>query len=276
MAMSFRRLKSELRKDSFHVSPFLMLGDPTPDLSLELAKTAVREGASMLEIGFPYGDPVADGPAIQAANVRALEAGTSTEKALELLARIREACPKTPLNLLIYGNLVHARGYDRFCGDAVQAGASSLLVPDISLEESTALRKASRRAKLGHVELVGPLTAEERLRRIDRATDAFLYLVAHQGVTGVRNGSFQAIADLVGRTTRRVEHPVCLGFGLSQPDHLRQAFSSGARIAVVGSLLAQVVAKAWQGGSPGRETTMMEDYVAAVRPLVAVQAEFTA
>ncbi len=271
--MSFRRLKAELRKGSVHVSPFLVLGDPTPDLSVALASAAVREGASMLELGFPYGDPIADGPAIQAANFRALEGGTSTGKALTILARIREACPKTPLNLLIYGNLVHARGYDRFCGDAAQAGASSLLVPDISLEESTALRKASRRAKLGHVELVGPLTTEERLRRIDKATDAFLYLVAHQGVTGVRNGSFQPIADLVERTTHRVKHPLCLGFGLSQPEHLRRAFGSGARIAVVGSLLAQVVAKAWQEGSSDRDARMMDDYMKAIRPLVAVRSE---
>jgi tryptophan synthase alpha chain len=271
--MSLRRLKSELRQGSFHVSPFLTLGDPTPDLSVELARAAVREGASMLEIGFPYGDPVADGPAIQAANFRALEGGTSTVKALEILARVRDACPKTPLNLLIYGNLVHARGYERFCQDAVQAGASSLLVPDISLEESAALRKASRRAKLGHVELVGPLTTEERLQRIDRATDAFLYLVAHQGVTGVRNGSFQAIAELVERTAERVQHPVCLGFGLSKPEHLRQAFGSGARIAVVGSLLAQVVADAWQDRSPDRDARLIDAYVTAIRPLVAARCE---
>jgi len=268
--MSFRRLRSKLRKEGAHVSPFLVLGDPTPDLSVELATIAVREGASMLELGFPYGDPVADGPAIQAANFRALEGGTSTGKALEILARIRQACPSTPLNLLIYGNLVHARGYDRFCGDAAQAGASSLLVPDISLEENRALRQASRRAKLGHVELVGPLTTNDRLHRIDKATDAFLYLVAHQGVTGVRNGSFQGIADLVRRTTLRAKHPVCLGFGLSTPEHLRQAFESGARIAVVGSLLAQAIAKAWQEDASDREAQVVNNFVNAIRPLAAV------
>ena len=271
--MSFRRLKSELRKGSLHVSPFLVLGDPTPDLSVELATASVREGASMLELGFPYGDPVADGPALQAANFRALEGGTSTGGALQILARIREACPTIPLNLLIYGNLVHARGYQRFCEDAAQAGASSLLVPDIPLEESSALRKASRKARLGHVELVGPLTDEERLRRIDKATDAFLYLVAHQGVTGVRNGSFETIADLVKRTTLHVEHPICLGFGLSRPEHLRRAFDSGARIAVVGSFLAEVVGKAWHESSPARDTKLLDDYVKAIRPLVAVRSE---
>jgi tryptophan synthase alpha chain len=98
-------------------------------------------------------------------------------------------------------------------------------------------------------------------------------LVAQQGVTGVRNGSFQAIAELVERTTQRVQHPVCLGFGLSKPEHLRQAFAAGARIAVVGSLLARVVADAWQDRSPDRDTKMIEAYVNAVRPLVAAVKE---
>lgn len=268
--MSFHHLKSELRQRSFHVSPFLVLGDPTPELSLALATAAVREGASMLELGFPYGDPVADGPAIQAANLRALEGGTSTDRAFQILSRIHEACPATPLNLLIYGNLVHARGYERFCRDAAEAGASSLLVPDISLEENAALRKASRKAGLGHVELVGPLTQEARLRRIDQAADAFLYLVARQGVTGVRDGSFEHIARLVKRTSLRVKRPLCLGFGLSRPQHLRQAFDSGARIAVVGSFLAQVISKAWLESSERREAKVLDDYVKAIRPLVAV------
>jgi tryptophan synthase alpha chain len=271
--MSFAGLKSDLRKRSRHVSPFLVLGDPTPELSLALATAAVREGASMLEIGFPYSDPIADGPAIQAANLRALESGTSTSGAFRILSRIREACPATPLNLLIYGNLVHARGYERFCRDAAEAGASSLLVPDISLEESAALRKASRKARLGHVELVGPLTEEGRLQRIDNAADAFLYLVARQGVTGVRNGSFENIARLVKRTSLRVKRPLCLGFGLSRPEHLRQAFHSGARIAVVGSHLAQVVGKARRESSGARDENVLEDYLKAIRPLVAVGRE---
>ncbi len=161
--MSLRYLKRALERARSHVRPVLVLGEATPALSVRLAKAAVDEGASMLEIGFPYSDPVADGPAIQAADERALRGGTSTEKAIRILSRIRESCPKTPLNLLVYGNLVHARGYERFCRDVSEAGASSLLVPDIPLEESAALRKASRKARLGHVELVG-YEVDDRIR----------------------------------------------------------------------------------------------------------------
>jgi tryptophan synthase alpha chain len=267
--MSHNLLKTALSQTSFYVSPFLVLGDPTPELSVELAKTAVREGAGMLEIGFPYSDPVADGPAIQAADLRALRGGTSTSQAIAVLGRIREACPYTPLNLLVYGNLVHARGYDRFCGDVSEAGASSLLVPDIPFEESEALRSASRKAGLGHVELVGPLTDPEKLAELDRATDSFLYLVAHQGITGARNSSFEPVAELVRRTRERVIRPLCLGFGLSHPDHIHGARNGGARIAVVGSHLARAIETAWENEHPEREARTLNGFVEALRPLVA-------
>lgn len=266
--MSFRLLKSLLEREPFHVSPFLVLGDPTPELSVELARVAAGEGVRMVEIGFPYGDPVADGPEIQSANLRALQGGTSTERAIRILSRIREACPDTALNLLVYGNLVHARGYGRFCRDVAEAGASSLLVPDIPLEESVPLRRASREAGLGHAELVGPLTREERLRHIDEAVDSFLYLVAHQGVTGVRNDSFDPVAELVETTRSRARHPICLGFGLSRPEHIRRARESGAQIAVVGSRLARAIGEAWSQRGPDRRERVLRLFWETLQPLI--------
>ncbi len=261
--MSRALLKKRLAEGP-QVSPFLVLGDPTPELSVELAKTAVASGAGMIELGFPYGDPVADGPAIQKADMRALEAGTSTSKAIGILARIHEACPKTPLNLLVYGNLVHARGFERFCRDVVDAGASSLLVPDICLEESKPLTKACRRARLGHVQLVGPLTPPERLKRIDAAATSFIYLVAHQGVTGVRGGGgdFNDVEALVGRTARQLQNPLCVGFGLSKPEQIRRVFAAGARLAVVGSYLADVI------GESARADHLLAAFSQALEPLV--------
>ncbi len=262
-----RALLKRVLKRGPQVSPFLVLGDPTPELSVVLARAAVDAGAGMIEIGFPYGDPVADGPAIQAADRRALAAGTSTSQAIDILGRIRETCPKTPLNLLVYGNLVHARGYDQFCEDVAEAGASSLLVPDICLEESQALKRACRHAKLGHVQLVGPLTSPERLQRIDRLADAFVYLVAHQGVTGVRNGDFGSVEQLVTRTATAMNAPVCLGFGLSQPDQIRKAFSAGARVAVVGSYLANIIGETWRQRPSGDGQELVSAFASALRPL---------
>lgn len=265
--MSRARLK-RLLKTAPMVSPFLVLGDPTPELSLELAKTAVDAGAGALEIGFPYGDPVADGPAIQRADMRALSGGTTTSSALSLLARIHQARPETPLNLLVYGNLVHARGFERFAEDAAAAGASSLLVPDIPLEESSPLKHACRSVGLAHVQLVGPLTAAERLRRIDRMADGFLYLVAHQGITGVRGGDFSEVESLVSRTVSAVENPLCLGFGLSKPEHIARAFRAGARLAVVGSHLANVIGEAWDGDGGDRGERVIRGFGDAVRELM--------
>lgn len=258
---SHRRLKRLLR-EAPQVSPFLVLGDPTPELSVELAKAAVACGAGMIEIGFPYGDPVADGPAIQQADMRALSNGTSTSKSMEILGKIHDACPETPLNLLVYGNLVHARGVDRFCGEVADAGASSLLVPDICVEESAALKRACRKAGLGHVQLIGPLTSSERLKRIDHAATSFVYLVAHQGVTGVRGGGFDDVEALVERTVWQLSHPLCVGFGLSKPEQIRRVFASGARLAVVGSYLANVI------GESARGDHLLAAFSDALRPLV--------
>ena len=246
------------------VSPFLMLGDPTPDLCVELARTAVAAGAGMLEIGFPYSDPAADGPAIQAATGRALAGGTSTRRGFQLLGRIAEACPGIPLNLLVYGNLVHRIGYERFADTVSQAGASTLLVPDIPLEEALPLRRACRGAGLGHVELAGPLTPGPRLRRLAQGS-AFLYLAGFQGVTGVRHGGFAAVLGRVEEVAESVDVPVCLGFGISSRDQIVRAFGAGARIAVVGSHLARVVGTLY--GAPAHTERLVAGYRSAVLAL---------
>ena len=246
------------------VSPFFVLGDPTPDLSVALARAAVSSGARMLEIGFPYSDPVADGPAIQAAAQRALAAGVSTRTAFDVLGRIAEACPGVPLNLLVYGNLVHRLGYDSFAGRASSAGAATLLVPDIPIEEANPLRRACRNSRLGHVELAGPMTPPPRLRRLAAASD-FVYLAGFQGVTGVRGSGFDAVLGRVEEVAALLEIPVCLGFGLSDRRQIRRAFAAGARIAVVGSALARVVETLYR--TPHDAERLLDGYRSAVRRL---------
>lgn len=239
--MTLADLHRSFAERPYHVSPFLMLGDPSPALTLELARAAVEGGATMLELGMPYSDPSADGPAIQEACLRAMQAGVSTGRALELIAELRAACPGVPMNLLVYGNLVHARGYARFCADAAAAGASTLLVPDVPLEEGEGLRAACADAGLGVVQLVAPLTKPERLRRLAAVADGFLYLAAHQGVTGAVASIDGQRNDLVQRVAAAVERPVCLGFGLGDAAQVRDAFAAGARIAVIGSHLARAI-----------------------------------
>lgn len=242
--MSAPLLRKLLTDRARHASPFLVLGDPTPEISVELGAGAVARGATMLELGIAYDDPCADGPAIQAASTRARRAGMDTARAFELIAELRRRCPDTALNLLVYGNLVHARGYATFCREAVRAGASSLLVPDIPLAEFGPLGRACREAGLGIVQLVAPLTSPERLEQLSAEADTFLYLAAHQGVTGKRARGAEAREAMVRRIANATERPLCLGFGLSQPDELRSAFDAGARICVIGSHLARAIERA--------------------------------
>jgi tryptophan synthase alpha chain len=250
-----------------HLSPFLVLGDPTPEVSFELAKKAVELGATMLEVGIAYGDPSADGPAIQKANLRAMAAKANTEAALGVMRRIHEAFPSLPMNLLVYGNLVHARGFAAFARDAVAAGASSLLVPDVLFEEGDELRAACKEAGLGHAELVGPLTDPRRVKRLAETVDAYLYLVAFQGVTGARAGGAGAIGDLVQRTASLVSSPVCVGFGLSSGDHVASVFDAGARVAVVGSHLANAIEAGVEAGPLGAGEHVIASFAKAFAPL---------
>ena len=259
--MTRSHLRRAFAERERHLSPFFVLGDPNPALSVDIAVAAVEAGATMLELGFAYGDPVADGPAVQGAARRALGAGTTVSSAFDVLGEIR-ARVDVPLNLLVYGNLVHARGFDRFARDAARAGASSLLVPDVPLEESEPLRVACAAAELGFVHLVGPATPPERARRLADAATAFLYVAGHQGITGAfgRRGP-------AGRfTVPEVELPLAVGFGLRTADDVHDAFAAGARIAVVGSAFASRIEEALEE-SPADARRLPELVAERVRAL---------
>jgi tryptophan synthase alpha chain len=263
--VSFALLKRALATRARHVSPFLVLGDPDGETSVALAVAAVKAGATMLELGIPFSDPCADGPAIQKAILRARASGVSTDRALEIMAAIRAKCPETPFNLLVYGNLVHARGYKRFARDAVAAGASSLLVPDIPLEESTGLAGVCRAVNLGIVQMVAPSTPPARIAQLDAAADAFLYVTGHQGITGADSKPGGAAAGSpVARVRAHAKRPICLGFGLKTAEGVREAFASGAAIAVIGSHLARVIESAAEQG----RAEVVSSFENALRPLV--------
>lgn len=268
--MTLHAFERSLRDQRHHLSAFLMLGDPMPELSVELAIAAVDAGATMLELGIPFSDPCADGPVIQRSCLRARAAGVSTDKAFEILGRVHEARPQIPLHLLVYGNLVHARGYEEFCAAAAHAGASTLLVPDIPLEESGSLREAAAATGLGHVSLVGPLTDSERLAELDATSTGFLYLAGYQGVTGKTSAETDGSGDLLRRVVSEVQNPVCLGFGISTPEQVASAFEAGARIAVVGSHLARSIEAAIDDADHIDGERVVSSFRAAITPLTEV------
>ncbi|MGZ4382443.1 MAG: tryptophan synthase subunit alpha [Gaiellaceae bacterium] len=200
---------------------YLMAEPETP----ELARAAVEAGADMVELGFPFSDPLADGPVIRRAAERALARGMRTRACLEMLARTRELLPGTPLIPMTYSSLLEAHGWDRFAADAAAAGATSLIVADLP---------AGDRPELRRVQLVAPTSTDDRIRLAGEQTDGWLYLVTVAGTTGARDELSPAFAGLVERARRATDVPLYAGFGISTPEHARAA----ARLAdgiVVGS-----------------------------------------
>src|SRR5215471_7749880 len=203
---------------------YLMCGPETP----ALAAAAVDGGADLLELGFPFSDPLADGPVVRRAGERALAQGMRTAACLEVLreTRARTAVPLIPMT---YASILEAYGWERFAADAKAAGATSLIVADLP---------AGERAETRRVQLVAPTSTDERLRTAAEETDGWLYLVTVTGTTGARDSVSPALAGLVERTRAVTDKPLYAGFGISTPEHA----ASVARIAdgvVVGSQAVQ-------------------------------------
>ena len=189
---------------------YLMCGPETP----ELAEAAVEAGADVVELGFPFSDPLADGPVIRRAAERALAQGMRTGRCLEILAATRERLPETPLVPMTYSSLLEAYGWERFADDARAAGATSLIVADLP---------AGERPELRRVQLVAPTSTDERLRLAAEHTDGWLYLVTVTGTTGARDDLSPALAGLVERARAATGRPLYAGFGISTPEQARAA-----------------------------------------------------
>ncbi|HUF13997.1 MAG TPA: tryptophan synthase subunit alpha [Longimicrobiales bacterium] len=262
IAGAFARSSAERRAA---LVPFLAAGDPTSDAFVEIAVAAATAGADLLEVGLPFADSLADGPIIQAAYGRALAAGIDTDGVLRCVERIA-ARARTPIVLMTAYNPIHARGTLRFVDEAAAAGVSGLLVPDLPLEDSDALRDAAARAGLAVILLVAPDTPEERATRIARAATGFVYVVRRRGVTGAGGEE----AD----TRRRIEAlresgalPVAVGFGIATPDDAARAGEHADGV-IVGSALVEVAARAEReasGSAADAVARAVESFARALR-----------
>ncbi|HET6404111.1 MAG TPA: tryptophan synthase subunit alpha [Candidatus Thermoplasmatota archaeon] len=222
---------------------YVMAGDPDTTRHLEYARAVLRE-ADVLEIGVPFSDPVADGPTIERAAVRAIQRGAKLADALALARALRAESDK-PLVLMTYYNPVHRYGLERFARDAAAAGVDGVILPDVPLEESE--RPGAELAKVGIdlVQLASPATPPERLARLAKATRGFLYLVSMYGVTGARKDLPPETLDLVRRTKAACAGvtPFAVGFGVSEPSHVATLRDAGADGVVVGSAIVGRIEK---------------------------------
>lgn len=235
----FRQLRAENRKA---LMPFITAGDPDVAFTAAVLKELVARGASMCEVGIPYSDPIADGPVIQASYTRALEKGV---KLRDILGMLSETAPKlaAPMVTMVSYAIVYRHGVEKYCDEARTAGVAGLIVPDLPVEESPQLLAICSQRELSLIQLVTPLTPRERALRICESSTGFVYYVSVAGITGERTKLPPELAENVGWLREQTRLPICIGFGVSQPEHVR-LLAPAADGLIVGSAIVRRLAAA--------------------------------
>jgi tryptophan synthase alpha chain len=219
---------------------FVMAGDPDPITSLEIIKALPGAGSDLIEVGMPFTDPMADGPSIQAAGLRALKAGMTLKKTLAVVREFRKGDDATPLVLMGYYNPIYIYGVDQFLVDAKAAGVDGLIVVDLPPEEDSELCLPAMQAGLNFIRLATPTTDDRRLPAVLANTSGFVYYVSVTGITGSAGADSAAVAQAVARIKRHTKLPICVGFGIRTPEAAR-AIAANADGAVVGSALVEAL-----------------------------------
>lgn len=235
----FRRLRSAGRKA---LMPFVTAGDPDLEFTAAVLRELVARGAALCELGIPYSDPIADGPVIQASYTRALERKIKLADILTMLRGLTPQLPAPVVTMVSYA-IVYRRGLERYVADAKAAGVAGLIVPDLPVEESGPLRDLCRREDLSLIHLITPTTPEDRASRIAAEGSGFIYYVSVTGITGERTQLPPQLVDHVARLRQQTALPICIGFGISRPEHARM-LAPVADGLIVGSAIVRRVAEA--------------------------------
>ncbi len=239
---------------------YVTCGDPDLATTKQVILAAIDAGASIIELGVPFSDPVADGPVIQRASERALKHGTSLEHVLKLAAEIREHSQSVGLIVFSYLNPILRMGMEKFCKVARHAGIDGTLITDLPVEESAEYLREARKNDLATIFLAAPTSTDQRLKEIAQASTGFIYAVSRTGVTGARQQMPEDAAGLVKRIRRHTKLPIAVGFGISTPEQFA-AVGKFAEAAVIGSAIVQQIEQ-----NPGREAAAVAEFI---RQLVA-------
>jgi tryptophan synthase alpha chain len=235
---TYKELFSEL--DRAALIPFFVIGDPDFDTSLAIVKTAIDAGADILELGIPFSDPIADGPTIQKADIRARKSGTTVAKAREFVQKVKDY-RDIPIGLLMYYNLIYQYGTEKFFSDFHKAGVNSVLVADLSIDDADEIMLPATEAGLDTVFMVTPNTDTERMKRIASKTTGFIYTVSLLGVTGSREKLSGEVRGLVRKLKEVTTVPICVGFGISKPEHAAAVAAACADGVIIGSRIVQLI-----------------------------------
>lgn len=236
----FAQLKD--RKEGAFV-PFVTLGDPSVEQSLNIIDTLIEAGADALELGIPFSDPLADGPTIQEATLRAFASGVTPTQCFEMLALIRQKHPDIPVGLLMYANLVFSKGIDAFYAQCEKVGVDSVLIADVPVEESAPFHQAALRHNVAPIFICPPNADDELLRQIASRGRGYTYLLSRAGVTGAENRAALPLHHLVEKLKEYNAAPPLQGFGISSPEQVTGAIEAGAAGAISGSAIVKIIEK---------------------------------
>jgi len=236
---AFNRLRAESRGG---LITFITAGDPTYSVSLDLMRALPKAGADLIELGMPFSDPMADGPAIQASSLRALNKGMTLRRTLDMVAEFRRGDLETPVVLMGYFNPIYRYGVEAFLEDAGRAGVDGLIIVDLPPEEDAELCQPAIQAGMNFIRLATPTTDDKRLPAVLANTSGFVYYVSIAGITGTRSASQEAVDAAVQRLKAHTGLPVAVGFGIKSPEQV-SAVTRTADAAVVGSAIVSLIEK---------------------------------
>jgi tryptophan synthase alpha chain len=241
--------------------PFVTAGDPDLAFTADLVRLLIERGSSICEVGIPYSDPIADGPVIQASYTRALDKNIKLAEILEMLSGLTRKLSAPIVTMVSYA-VVYRHGLEAYVRDAKAAGVAGLIVPDLPVEEAAPLAAACRRDDVSLIQLITPTTPYDRALRIARQTTGFIYYVSVTGITGERDRLPQQLVDDVARLRQDTDLPICIGFGISRPEHVRM-LAPVADGLIVGSAIVRRTAEA---ATKPRDQVLAEigDYVSSL------------
>ncbi|WP_025820199.1 tryptophan synthase subunit alpha [Shewanella marina] len=238
--------------------PFVTLGDPGIEQSLQIIDTLVENGADALELGFPFSDPLADGPVIQAANIRALAAGTTSADCFNMIKQIRAKYPDLPIGLLLYANLVYCGGIEHFYSQAQAAGVDSVLIADVPVEFADDFVAAAKKYNVAPIFIAPPNADTETLTKVSNMGQGYTYLLSRAGVTGTESAAGMPIETIVAQLAKLNAAPPLLGFGIAEPAQVQAAIAAGAAGAISGSAVVKIIANNYQ--NPQVMQTYLADF----------------
>lgn len=243
--------------------PFVTIGDPNREQSLNIINTLVEAGADALELGIPFSDPVADGIVIQNASIRALESGATPQVCFEIIKEIRAAHPQIPIGLLLYVNIVFRNGIENFYQRAKEAGVDSILIADVPLHESAPYRAAAEKFGLQQIFIAPPNGDKATLQQVAEYGQGYTYLLSRAGVTGADAKAGMPVEHMLETLNQYNAPPSLLGFGISQPEQVANAIKSGAAGAISGSAVVKVIER--NLGDYTKMQSEMAEFISAMK-----------